>query len=587
MTQPPPTVRFRLCLRQVFLTVLLIALAWAAWPAAAQDDEQPRWFGNRHDDLATLAYGVPDSDYVMLSFGCTPGAGTVDINIQDEHSGTQADQQTPIRLQAGGRHVEFSARGTENQDSGGVDFNATLPLDDTLRHMLSARDSLDITIKNHTERYPLTGATEPAARLLAACEAPKPSSGPGSSSAAAQSIPASFDCAKAERPVDRLICGHAALRWQDLALSRAYTAAKTAATGSARDDLVRQQRDWVRERDRRCIADRSFKELSSASSPLAKLAYDCLDTVYLDRRRVLQDLGSPPLMPSKIAPLDLAPMVAARPDIRIESDLRIADIQVSPDDTLLAILLPSQEIDGPDQVWLYRVADGKLTEATPRPDQQQPHPDGAPMAIQALAWQDGTLYARVALWGKGDNPERNASAVYAATIEGHRPLDTVPSTIQTLLDQAAASTAVETDQMPESDQDALGTLRGNRDFLAWTVDLGHGTLELRTRKRTPDAPVYRAAWGAWELGSFLFDARRSRIVYAADTGITLLDLATRGAQRIAGTSRGDLPYAHAADQKLFVWSTRNACGDEFLAPQDDSAPQRYCLAHLAAPKARP
>ncbi|MGB3423682.1 MAG: lysozyme inhibitor LprI family protein [Castellaniella sp.] len=407
--------------------------------------------------------------------------------------------------------------------------------------------------------------------------------------AAAQSIPASFDCAKAERPVDRFICAYAVLRWQDLALSRAYAAAKAAAVGPARDDLIQQQRDWVRERDRRCIADRSFKELQGASNPLAEQAYGCLDTVYLDRRRGLQDLGAPPLTPSKIMPLDLSPIAAARPDILVGRDLRISGIQASPDGALLAILLPSPEIDLPDQVWLYRVANGQLIEATPRPDQQQPHPDDAPMAIQALAWQGNILHIRIALWGPNDDdPEHGTTAVYTATMAGGQRLNEVPDSIQTLLDQAAASNVVDPDAVPESDRDGLIASQGNRDFLAWTVDLGRGTIELRTRKRTqPGAPVYRAAWGSWELGSFLFDAHRSQIAYAADTGIILLDLATHGDRRIAGTARGDQPYALSADQNLLVWLTRSACGDESLKEADDSAPQRFCLAHLTTPKARP
>src|SRR6185312_17421067 len=73
--------------------------------------------------------------------------------------------------------------------------------------------------------------------------------------AKAESVPASFDCARAERPVEKLICSQAVLRWNDLALSRAYAAAKAEAVGALRDDFVLEQRDWVRERDRRCIAD--------------------------------------------------------------------------------------------------------------------------------------------------------------------------------------------------------------------------------------------------------------------------------------------------------------------------------------------
>lgn len=53
-------------------------------------------------------------------------------------------------------------------------------------------------------------------------------------------------------------------------------------------------------------------------------AYARLDTVYLDRRRGLQDLGASTLMPSKIAQLDLTPITTIRPDIQAGSDLRFA-----------------------------------------------------------------------------------------------------------------------------------------------------------------------------------------------------------------------------------------------------------------------
>jgi hypothetical protein len=164
---------FGTCLHRVFLIIPLVALASAAWPAAAQGDEQPRWFNDGYDQKTFLVYGVPHSDYVVLGFECTPGAKVVKLYLQDEASGARPGERLPIHLQAGGRHVQFSATGLENQDSGGADFHADLPLDDTLRHMLGADGDLVIIIKGHTERYPLAGAAKPAATLLAACDAPK------------------------------------------------------------------------------------------------------------------------------------------------------------------------------------------------------------------------------------------------------------------------------------------------------------------------------------------------------------------------------------------------------------------------------
>src|SRR3546814_18374448 len=135
--------------------------------------------------------------------------------------------------------------------------------------------------------------------------------------------------------------------------------------------------------------------------------------------------------------------------------------------------------------------------------------------------------------------------------------------------------------------DILDTIRGNRDFLAWAYDLGHGTIELRIRKRRADSPVYLAAWGSWELSRYLFGTDHSQLIYSADTGLSVFDMATRSARRIAGTSRGDRPYAISADQRLFAWSTRNLCGDESLADQDQPTPPRFCLPQLPTPHITP
>lgn len=427
-----------------------------------------------------------------------------------------------------------------------------------------------------TRRFVIRAAFA-ALMLGAACAAP----------ARAESVPASFDCARAAKTVEKVICSQAVLRWNDLALSRLYRAARDAVAGSARDDLVLAQRDWVRERDRRCIADRTFeelsgKDLSGAATALSEQSRGCLNVVYLDRRRTLQDLALPPLSASGIREVDLQPIAAARPEIVEGGTVRISAIRLSPDGALAAILLPSLELDGPDQVWLYRVADGRLSAATPAPDMRQLHPDGAPMAIAATAWRGGTLYARVAVWSRQSEGEEGASVVYAVTMASSARLDEIPAAVAALLDGDGEPAEAAADEMTDSDGESPQAVRGKGDFLAWIDDRGHGTIELKVRQRAAGSPAYLAVWGGWELASYLFEADRSRLVYPADTGITVFDMATHGERRIENTSRGDLPLAISADFGLFVWSTRNACGDEFMSEEED-APERFCLARL--PKA--
>lgn len=350
--------------------------------------------------------------------------------------------------------------------------------------------------------------------------------------------------------------------------------------GAAREELLRGQRDWLRERDRRCIADRSFKELAAPSGELAKQAYDCLNVLYLGRRQVLQDRVAKPLAPENTAQLDLTAIAKERPELLEKSQPRIASMEASPDGSVLAAFLPSLELDLPDQVWLYRVADGKWLAATPTPDQQATHPDNSPAALNAWAWKGDTLYVRLAVWSASNAGEQMKTVVYAATPDASRRLDEPPRDIVDRLDAASQMSTIEPGELPESDQDALDNMKSNRDFLVWSHDLGHGTIELRMRKRASEAATYTVAWGSWLLWRYLFDAQRSQLIYSADTGITVFHMATRAERRIAGTSAGDQPQAVSADRRLFIWSTRNQCGDELLVEQDMDAPERYCIASL-------
>ena len=178
MNQTRPAIRFvKAMCRTVLVTVLIALIPAAILPVAAQEgEEQPRWFGSTDGRSTMLLYGVPDSDYVMLYFSCTVGKPMVSVNVQDEESRAEEGAAMQVRLSAGGEKVEFSEKAIPNEDSGGKDVKASLPLDDTLRRILTATGTLEILVDGHTQRYALAGAAEPAAAMIAACDTPKPAS---------------------------------------------------------------------------------------------------------------------------------------------------------------------------------------------------------------------------------------------------------------------------------------------------------------------------------------------------------------------------------------------------------------------------
>src|SRR3546814_15808702 len=112
----------------------MIALLPAALlPAAAEDEEKPHWFGATYDNMTVLAYGIPYSDYVMLSFSCAVGKPVVNVNVQDEARSAEEGALLHVRLSVGGKTIEFSETAILNEDSGGKDVKGHTPLNEILR----------------------------------------------------------------------------------------------------------------------------------------------------------------------------------------------------------------------------------------------------------------------------------------------------------------------------------------------------------------------------------------------------------------------------------------------------------------------
>lgn len=159
-----------------FLTATVLAfITAAASPTAARDQDKPRWFGAAYDRTTILAYGIPDSDDVVLNFLCRPGAPAVKVTVQDEASDPKVGKPLRVRMATGGIAIEFSDKGVINQELGGLELHGELPLDETLRRILTSDEPLEVTIRGRTQRYAKDNTVESAAaKLFAACEAPKP-----------------------------------------------------------------------------------------------------------------------------------------------------------------------------------------------------------------------------------------------------------------------------------------------------------------------------------------------------------------------------------------------------------------------------
>lgn len=385
-------------------------------------------------------------------------------------------------------------------------------------------------------------------------------------SAGARAQQASFDCARATRAAELTICTNAWLRWLDFSLARHYRAAAAAAPDEpARARLRDSQRRWLAERNR-------VLEDSDDAPDL-----DYLRQHYINRITALQDLAAAPLMPQRVFPLDDRALAEARPELdpahaetlyvgaqRMPDGRLVPGARFSPGGELLAISLASAELDFPDQVWLYRLRDGRFIAATPTPSGTHGHG-----IVQATAW-DGpyTLLTRM-----GDG------SVFAASMDGSRALSAPSTRIRDLLDRTEQNGAVEPPAPPGNDHGRTD-VRGDASWLAWMDDHGHGTLELKARQRQPQAADVLLQWGSWELQNYRYDTAGARVVYPADNGIVAYELATRRWRRIDTTLPGDLPLAFNARHGLLAWLTHHGCNAD-----DPTHIQRQnlCIAQLPPP----
>ncbi len=391
---------------------------------------------------------------------------------------------------------------------------------------------------------------------------------------AATPVPASFDCKRAERTIDRFLCGHAVLRWQDLALSRSYAAARNTGNTAQREALLDSQRRWLKERDERCIGTHTLKELKSQGK-LANEAYQCLLDSYLKRRQAL--LGTAPawVAANRLA-TPLQDIARARPDWQGQADRTVLGASLSPDARQLALVLPAEDdsdVLRAGQIWLYRVGAAKGLAVTSKPSGRVPGADDEMLNLRALAWHEGTLYAQVWLW-EGAKDNNHTRATYAASATTVRRVTNLAPAVQALLD-AAANVSGDTNLaiFPDDEQDAIMPTSSwlNREHLVWVADRGHGTVELMTQARTPDARRFLVSWGDGRLMGAVFDPQASLLLYPDETGLKLMDLATHQVRDILGTTAESRPLAmvSAAGKISLTWLEPKTAGSRTPATKDD------------------
>ncbi|HKD21256.1 MAG TPA: lysozyme inhibitor LprI family protein [Rhizomicrobium sp.] len=336
--------------------------------------------------------------------------------------------------------------------------------------------------------------------------------------AAAATVHASFDCAKATRAIDKLICSDDGLAGLDVKVAAEYKAALAAGV-IENDSLRAQQRAWLAKRDAECLSN---------SAPVV-----CLKQSYTKRYAQLyatlplaqqalfseQALATMPgggtetvVITVPIVPLQDKALAQAHPAERRE--IGFPQGAFSPKGDLFAFAVDNIVSGDPDQIWLYRLADKKLIPATVSPVRGR-----SSITIDAFFFVDGTLYI--------DGSSGEAGGVMtpfkrAATMAGAHEVATIPKAPPTpnLARDTTAEAADElSNQGDKREEDA--------HYVVTSTNGGHGAITLSAHAKG-GGPEWTIATGTWNLADFVFDAPRGRVLYGDETrGLVSYDLKTK------------------------------------------------------------
>ena len=101
----------------------------------------------------------------------------------------------------------------------------------------------------------------------------------------------SFDCDRASRPIEHLICADPKLATQDQVMATLYAAARTAGSETEARRILNEQRTWLRERNRACaLSERALNQAEPRQT-----AIECLRTRYARRIQALRAQVDRPL----------------------------------------------------------------------------------------------------------------------------------------------------------------------------------------------------------------------------------------------------------------------------------------------------
>ncbi len=144
-----------------------IVLVSAHRPSAAE--EKLTWIGWVGEGAASLAYGLAESDYVLLSLACEKPGGPVLVYFPHEPEGAKDGAAYRLTLETDTRSTTIETTGKRMEMDDLFILEGELLSGEELKALLRSTGTMKISIGKDVTELPLSGSGEAAREFLAVC----------------------------------------------------------------------------------------------------------------------------------------------------------------------------------------------------------------------------------------------------------------------------------------------------------------------------------------------------------------------------------------------------------------------------------
>jgi len=144
-----------------------IVLMSAHRPSDAE--EELTWIGWVGEGAASLAYGLAESDYVLLSLACEKAGGPVLVYFPHEPEGAKDGASYRLILETGGRAATIETTGRRMEMDDLFILEGELQSGEELKALLGGTGTMKISIGEDVTELPLAASSEAVGEFLAVC----------------------------------------------------------------------------------------------------------------------------------------------------------------------------------------------------------------------------------------------------------------------------------------------------------------------------------------------------------------------------------------------------------------------------------